>query len=165
MTASGASPALHHTAIAVHDLDRSIAFYADHFGGEVEVVLRDIGDPQIAELHRLPKALFTLAFVRFGATRLEFFQFADPEDGREIDARAHDFGIRHIGFEIDDVNGAYDRMTAAGVTFTRPPYVVPDGDAAGTVLAFCLDPDGNRVELIQPADTSHSAAPASTADA
>jgi hypothetical protein len=29
--------------------------------------------------------------------------------------------------------------------------VIPDGEAAGTVLAFCFDPDGNRVELLQPA--------------
>jgi catechol 2,3-dioxygenase-like lactoylglutathione lyase family enzyme len=149
MRTNAARPTLHHTAIAVHDLDRAVAFYTTHFGGEVEVILRDVGDPNIAELHLLPAALFTLAFVRFGSTRLEFFQFAEPADGREIESRAHDFGIRHIAFETDDLQSTYDRLSAAGVRFTRSPYVVPDGDAAGTKLAFCFDPDGNRVELIQ----------------
>jgi catechol 2,3-dioxygenase-like lactoylglutathione lyase family enzyme len=147
--------ALHHTAIAVHDLDRSLDFYVHSFGGEVEAVIADIDDPQVAELHALPSARFTLAFVRFGPTRLELFQFAEPGDGREIDARAHDFGLRHICFEIADVNAAYERLSAQGVSFTRPPYVIPGGESAGTVLAFCFDPDGNRIELLQPPAGGH----------
>ncbi len=150
MGASSTGPTLHHTAIAVHDLDRAIAFYRDTFGGEVEAIIEDIDDVEVAQLHALESTRFTLAFVRFGPTRLELFKFEQPDDGREIDARAHDFGIRHICFEIADVRATYERLQAAGVRFTRPPHVVADGDAAGTVLAFCFDPDGNRVELLQP---------------
>lgn len=142
--------ALHHTAIVVRDLDRSIAFYEAFFGGRVETVLRDVDDPQIAQLHQLEDARFTLAFVRFGPTRLELFQFERPTDGQSLPDRANDFGVRHICFEVPDVQAAYDRMTIAGVRFTRPPYTVPGTEANGTVLAFCLDPDGTRVELLQP---------------
>ena len=120
MRTNTARPTLHHTAIAVHDLDRAVAFYTTHFGGEVEVILQDVGDPNIAELHLLPAARFTLAFVRFGSTRLEFFQFAEPADGREIESRAHDFGIRHIAFETDDLQSTYDRLSAAGVDSPVP---------------------------------------------
>lgn len=141
---------LHHTAIVVSDLRRSIAFYEGFFGGQVETVLRDVEDPQIAQLHQLDYLHFTLAFVRFGPTRLELFQFDRPTDGRPLRDRAHDFGTRHICFQIPDVQGTYERLAAAGVEFTRPPYTVPDGDSAGTVLVFCSDPDGTRVELLQP---------------
>lgn len=150
MASESAGLALHHTAIVVRDLDRSIAFYESHFGGEVETILRDIDDPNIAALHQLDDARFTLAFVRFGPTRLELFQFTRPDNGRTLDDRAYDFGVRHICFEVPDVAAAYARMTAEGVPFTRPPHTVPDGDAAGTVLVFCTDPDGTRVELLQP---------------
>jgi hypothetical protein len=27
---------------------------------------------------------------------------------------------------------------------------IPEGPSEGYVITFCLDPDGNRVELIQP---------------
>jgi catechol 2,3-dioxygenase-like lactoylglutathione lyase family enzyme len=150
MSAEAAAPALHHTAIVVTDLNRSIAFYENFFGGAVETILRDVDDPQIAALHELGDARFTLAFVRFGPTRLELFQFERPDDGRPLDDRAHDFGVRHICFEVPDVQGAYERMTTEGVRFTRPPYTVADSEAKGTVLAFCSDPDGTRVELLQP---------------
>jgi catechol 2,3-dioxygenase-like lactoylglutathione lyase family enzyme len=150
---SSAGPSLHHTAIAVHDLDRAVAFYRDTFGGEVEAIIAGIDDVEVAQLHALESTRFTLAFVRFGPTRLELFEFDQPDDGREIEARAHDFGIRHICFEIQDVQATYKRLSDAGVTFTRPPHVITHGDAAGTVLAFCFDPDGNRVELLQPPPT------------
>jgi catechol 2,3-dioxygenase-like lactoylglutathione lyase family enzyme len=141
---------LHHTAIVVRDLDRSIAFYERFFGGFVETLLRDVDDPNIAELHQLGDARFTLAFVRFGPSRLELFQFERPADGRALGDRANDFGVRHICFELADVHEAYARMSAAGVLFTRPPYTVPGGGARATVLAFCVDPDDTRIELLQP---------------
>jgi catechol 2,3-dioxygenase-like lactoylglutathione lyase family enzyme len=141
--------ALHHTAIVVRDLDRSIAFYETFFDGQVETILHDIEDPQIAQLHQLEDVRFTLAFVGFGPTRLELFAFERPTDGQALADRANDFGVRHICFEVSDVAAAYERMTADGVRFTRPPYTVPEGDARGTVLAFCEDPDGTRVELLQ----------------
>jgi catechol 2,3-dioxygenase-like lactoylglutathione lyase family enzyme len=149
MSTEPAGLALHHTAIVVSDLDRSLAFYETFFGGRLETILRDIEDPNIAQLHELGDARFTLAFVRFGPTRLELFQFERPDDGQYLPDRANDFGVRHICFEVPDVNSAYERMTAQGVRFTRPPYMVRDGDASGTVLAFCVDPDGTRVELLE----------------
>ncbi|MDQ6821787.1 MAG: VOC family protein [Actinomycetota bacterium] len=144
------SLSLHHTAIVVRNLDRSIAFYERFFGGRVETILRDVDDPQIAQLHDLEDARFTLAFVRFGPTRLELFQFERPTDGRSLPDRANDFGVRHICFEVPNLAETYKRMKVAGVRFTRPPYTVPDSEASGTVLAFCADPDGTRVELLQP---------------
>ena len=150
MSADALAFPLHHTAIVVADLDRSIAFYERWFGGEVEVIIRDVDDPQVAQLHGLDAARFTLAFMRFGPTRLELFQFERDDAPAPVSDRADDFGVRHVCFEVSDVPAAYERMTAEGVTFSRPPYTVPDGDASGTVLAFCFDPDGARVELLQP---------------
>jgi len=155
MASDSATVGLHHTAIVVRDLERSIAFYERFFGGSVETVLRDVDDPNIAELHQLADARFTLAFVRFGLTRLELFQFERPRDGRTLADTANDFGVRHICFEIADVHDAYARMTSAGVPFTRPPYTVPGSGARGTVLAFCTDPDGTRLELLQPGSDLH----------
>jgi catechol 2,3-dioxygenase-like lactoylglutathione lyase family enzyme len=150
MTEPVSDISLHHTAIVVGDLQKSLAFYEGYFGGAVETILRDVGDPQIAELHQLDDARFTLAFVKFGNSRLELFQFEHPGDGAAVSDRAHDFGVRHVCFEVADVRQAYAEMSAAGVVFTRPPYELTEGDARGTVLAFCFDPDGTRVELLQP---------------
>jgi catechol 2,3-dioxygenase-like lactoylglutathione lyase family enzyme len=149
MPSSEHSFELHHTAIVVTDLDRSIAFYTEHFGGVVERIIEDVSDPRIAALHQLPSARFTLAFLQFGPTRLELFRFDEPTDGRRTQTRAHDLGINHICFACPDVAAKYAALRARDVEFTGPPHAITEGDGAGTVLAFCLDPEGNRIELLQ----------------
>ena len=57
---------------------------------------------------------------------------------------ADDFAFGHIGFLVNDVYTTCDKLEKAGVKFHKKP----DG---GTMkgLAFALDPDGYRIELIK----------------
>ncbi len=147
---SGQRTTFHHTAVVVSDLERSIEFYARHFGGRVEYVVRDIDDRRVAELLELSEVQLSLAFVAFGDAHLELLEFSVPANGRRFDAHANDFGTTHISFEVADVHALYAGLIAEGGEVARPPYTVD-----GRVLLFCFDPDGNRIELIQPrADTS-----------
>ena len=52
-----------------------------------------------------------------------------------------------VGFflRVDDFDAAYERMTAAGVTFIRPPRAEPYGR-----VAVFLDIAGNRWDLLGP---------------
>ena len=60
-------------------------------------------------------------------------------------------GIRHLGFKVADVDAHAERLRDAGVTFTVDPK-----DATGAVrIAFFLDPDGNRLELVEGALEYH----------
>ena len=51
-----------------------------------------------------------------------------------------------LNFGVDDIHAAYERLTAAGVAFTRRPEQEPWG---GWVATFA-DPDGNTLQLLQP---------------
>lgn len=57
---------------------------------------------------------------------------------------AHGPGLDHICFETDDLDQAYESLSAAGVHFHAPPYKFHD-----TRLAWCKDPIGTDVEIIQ----------------
>jgi glyoxylase I family protein len=133
---------LHHTAVVVSNLERSIAFYERHFGGRLEYVVRDNDDLRIAELLQLPEIRLSFAFIAFEYAHLELLEFSVPADGRRFDARANDFGTTHLSFQVEDVQAAYKRLAADGVELTRPP-------APSLPIIFCFDPDGNRIELIQ----------------
>lgn len=150
----------HHAAVVVSDLDRSVEFYTRLFGGEVELI-RGVEGEEVASLHGLPSAHFDLAFLRYGDARIELFEFHDPvpEPGARPPA-ANQLGAGHVAFEIDDVEAAYRRLTAEGVEFSRPPFEPTEGDAAGYLLSFLYDPDGNRVELIAPPRREAVAKPA-----
>jgi lactoylglutathione lyase len=65
------------------------------------------------------------------------------------DAIAPRNGWDHLALEVDDVDAAYQRLTALGVPFNIPPTNYPE--QAGTMrIAFFTDPDGNTLELLQP---------------
>lgn len=50
-----------------------------------------------------------------------------------------------VSFEVDDIEAAYRRLTAAGVRFLARP----ERQAWGGTLATCCDPDGNQLQLVQ----------------
>ncbi|MGF6778672.1 VOC family protein [Paraburkholderia sp. GAS334] len=56
----------------------------------------------------------------------------------------------YLTFIVDDIEAVVDRLHGAGVTFltgTGRVEIRP-----GTFLAFCLDPEGNVLEIVQYAD-------------
>jgi quinol monooxygenase YgiN/catechol 2,3-dioxygenase-like lactoylglutathione lyase family enzyme len=141
--------AFHHAAVVVADLAASVDWYLRCFGGEVEYV-RGVGGAEMAALHGLPSADFDLAFLDYGNARIELFQFHDPDSPEAARLPAHQVGAAHVAFEVDDVEASYAALVEAGVEFSRPPLAPTEGPAAGFHLAFCFDPDGNRIEIIAP---------------
>ena len=58
--------------------------------------------------------------------------------------RPCDVGIRHICFDVTDIDAEYQRLVAAGVPFISAPQLM----ANNTVKAvYARDPDNNIVEL------------------
>jgi hypothetical protein len=79
-------------------------------------------------------------FLDNGSAGVELFQpRATIDDKREPGAP----GFRHVCFESDDVQADYERLRDS-VEFTREPFRHED-----VLVAFCLDPDGVEVELLQ----------------
>lgn len=121
-----------HAGLTVADLDRTIGFYCGLLG--LPLVLRK------------PQRAGELAFLDAGGGMLEVF--ARPDAARSVDAPAGTAGVRHLTFAFDDVDAIVARLTAAGVEIIEQPR-----DAQNTELirrvAFCRDPDGMQVELIE----------------
>ena len=94
---------INHVAIAVKDIDDTLAFYRDVFGtGETEV--EDIEDQDVRA-----------ALVRVGGSQLELIQPTDPEGGvaRFIERRGE--GVHHIAFEVEDLQASLDALNEHGV--------------------------------------------------
>jgi lactoylglutathione lyase len=52
-----------------------------------------------------------------------------------------------LNFQVDDLFGACDALTAAGGEVLRPPLDTPEEPAH---LAMCVDPDGNEIMITRP---------------
>jgi len=129
--------------LRVGDLQKSIDFYVQALGMKV-LRLRDY-----------PDGKFTLAFVGYGA-----------EDSHTVVELTYNYGVSryelgtafgHLAVGVEDIHAACDKIRRAGGQITREPGPMKHGT---TVIAFAVDPDGYKIELIE--GRQHLADPAVT---
>lgn len=142
-----------HINIVVSDLERSVRFYTE-FLGLRETRRARLTGAWIDAIVGLAGVEAEVAYVqpRGGGPRLELIQYHAPAgvDCPE-NGRPNTRGLRHIAFQIEDMETLYRRLTDAGVPFFGPPVDVPKGvvehDDGRKSLCYFHDPDGVVLEL------------------
>jgi glyoxylase I family protein len=109
-------------------------FYTDHFGFSRARVV-DLGEDKIV-------------FLKSGAVYLELFQASDvsPAPAPEHDGPTWP-GVRHIAFQVVDVDAKLDEIGADAVVSLGP--LAFDDFIPGWRTAWVRDPDGLIVEVSQ----------------
>ena len=140
----------HHTALHVQSIDRSARFYVDGLG--LKRVRSWRSGPYIGELFGRPGVGVNALMLATDddAFNLELVQVDDPPPA--IDPSQASPGTAHLAFTGIDVAAVFDRLTSLGHSALSKPVAPSSGPVAGGLLVYMLDPDGNRVELIQPPD-------------
>jgi catechol 2,3-dioxygenase-like lactoylglutathione lyase family enzyme len=113
---------LHHAHLFASDVDRSIAFWRDHFGAVVLV------DTVFAGARNV--------FMRIGEGRLHLYDQAPKHVGAGT--------VHHLGIETDELDALVARLKVAGVSVTDVRRHA-EGD-----YAMAEGPDGLLLELFQP---------------
>lgn len=116
---------LHHVSLIVADTVRSLGFYRDLLGLEVDGSRPDPGYPG--------------AWLWIGGRQLHLLQLPnpDPVQGRPD----HGGRDRHVAFAVADLAPLVDRLESAGVPCTL--------SRSGRRALFCRDPDGNALEFVE----------------
>ncbi len=122
-----------HTMIHVADLERSIDFYTRVLG------------MQLLRRGEMPDEGRSNAFVGYGSeAETAAVELTAYRDRTRYD---HGDGFGHLAIEFTDVAAACAAMEAAGAEILQRPFRIP----SGKTIAFVADPDGYRIELVQPA--------------
>jgi lactoylglutathione lyase len=121
-----------HTMLRVGDLQRSIAFYTQVLG------------MQLLRTTERPEQKYSLAFVGYGRNP----EHAEIELTYNHGVDRYELGTAfgHLAIEVPDAAAACARIRAAGGQVTREAGPVQGGT---TVIAFVVDPDGYKIELIE----------------
>jgi glyoxylase I family protein len=121
----------HHVAIIASDYPRSRAFYVDGLGLEV-----------VAEVYRAGRDSYKLDLRLPDGTQVELFSFPDPPKRPSYPEAC---GLRHLAFEVLDVDAAVAELLGQGVA-VEPVRV---DEFTGKRFTFFADPDGLPLELYE----------------
>jgi glyoxylase I family protein len=135
---------IHHVALSVSDIDRSIRFYCDLLG--MQLLRRgEFAQGAMDRITRLRGTRGRSAMLRAGGQHIELFEFAAPQPkAMASDREVCDHGITHFCIHVERVQEEYERLRAAGVEFNCAPQ------AFGVMWAtYGHDPDGNIFELLE----------------
>ena len=114
---------MHHLHLASADPERTLAWYAENFGGE--------SDSFAGVLPGLNYGNIWLLVDRADAAPV-------PTQGRSLD---------HLGWKYEDLTAAAETLKASGVEFTVEPRPF-----RGIRISFVEGPDRVRIELVEPAE-------------
>ena len=122
---------VHHIAIIASDYARSIDFYT-----------RVLGLTVISEHYRVERDSYKTDLALDGDYIIELFSFPNPPARV---TRPEAAGLRHLAFEIDDIETALNDLDTKGIiheSIRRDEYT-------GKRFVFFQDPDGLPIELYE----------------
>ena len=122
---------IHHVAVICSDYARSKHFYVEVLGFEV-----------VRETYREGRKSYKLDLQVGDRYQIELFSFPDPP---ARPSRPEACGLRHIAFEVDDVQAAAQQLRARGVEI-EPVRI---DEITGKAFTFFPDPDGLPIEIYQ----------------
>ena len=125
---------INHIGIRVSKLDIARAFY-EKLG--FEFIIGPIGPEPVAIMEH-PSGV-----------NINFILNASPESDTNMlmDLSIKHTGYTHMALEITDIESVQRQLAEKNIAITEGPIVLPEG----AMFIFVRDPDGNVIELHQPA--------------
>ena len=147
---------MYHTGFVVEDMDRSVKFYTEGVGLEIEIDM-DLQGYGLQQVVGYDDAHIRAVMLKANDGHiLELLQYLTPKAVKRDDSQQTPraiIGAAHLGFMVADAESALKRCIDLGGTQLNPVVTVLDGLSA----CYLQDPDGNWIELVQ--DSVHSSNP------
>lgn len=122
---------VHHVAIICSDYQRSKKFYTQVLGLSV-----------VAEHYREHRKSWKLDLTLNGQYVIELFSFPDPPSRV---SRPEATGLRHLAFEVKDLEKAINQLLENGIT----PEPIRVDEYTGKRFTFFSDPDNLPLEFYE----------------
>jgi glyoxylase I family protein len=122
---------IHHIAIICSDYEKSKRFYVEKLGFEV-----------VCETFREERASYKLDLRVGGAYQIDLFSFPNPPARLSLPEAC---GLRHIAFEVDDVQETARVLMAKGIQ-VEPIRL---DEFTNKSFTFLRDPDNLPIEIYE----------------
>ena len=138
-----------HAGVTVSEMDRSLRFYRDGLGLEIEFD-KMLDGPYLPVVLGLDFSHLRAVYLRIpGGGFVELLEYHGIET-LPATSRPCDYGAGHLCFYVEGIDDVFDRLTELGYRARSPGVVdITEGPNEGARSLYMLDPDGYRVELLQ----------------
>ena len=136
---------LRHIGITVLDLDKELDFYKNILGFKIRRCATEKSDfiDKLSSLESVKVKTVKLADAKGNLIELLCY-LSHPCASKKIPIC--ESGFTHIALTVNDLDREYIRLKNKGIDFNWQPQVSPDKKAK---VAFCRDPEGNLIELVE----------------
>jgi methylmalonyl-CoA/ethylmalonyl-CoA epimerase len=108
--------AVHHVAVVVDDMEKSLSFWRDALGMELH------------ELRDVPAEKSQVAFLPLGGSELELVKPTSDDSGIARYLAKRGPGLHHICVEVDDMEGMLAQLKSRGIRLlNEEPRLAEDG--------------------------------------
>jgi len=137
-----------HVGITVTDIERSLEFYRELLGFEVYKDMEESGE-YIDNFSGIKD--IKVRTVKMKATDGSLIELLEYKSHRNDNTKCKNelittIGCSHFALTTDDLDYLYKKLSHRGIRFNSEPQLSPDGYAK---IAFCRDPDGVLIELVE----------------
>ena len=138
--------AIRHFGIVVSDIEKSLHFYRDLLGLKIKIDMLEEGKfiDSISGLTNVK--VRTVKMSADDGNLIELLRYESHKRKPRKNNELPNIGASHPAFTVENLDYEYERLKENGVEFNCPPQISRDGKAK---VAFCKDPEGNFVELVE----------------
>ncbi|MEX0727645.1 MAG: VOC family protein [Planctomycetaceae bacterium] len=143
---------IHHIGLTVADLERSVKFYGETLGMELERRRPNVDADYVAKQTGYPSVVLDVASFRVSPhsrQTLEVVQYM-KHAGPPNDPATNRAGTSHLCLLVDDLRACHADLTEQGVKFRSEPVEITAGPNQGGLVVYFYDPDGYTLEMFQP---------------
>jgi glyoxylase I family protein len=134
-----------HVGISVFDLEKSVRFYTEVMGMEVDYRAYHMGE-KISRVVGLQDAELNICVVKKNDVRIELIDYGNQVKKLPEYKDQDSPGLIHISFMVADVDAEYRRLKSMGFEFNSEPMVTREN---GPKICYFRGPDNVIMELYE----------------
>ena len=139
---------IRHIGLTVSNLENSLKFYTELLDFRIKKLAEESGEciDNFSGIKNIE--VTTVKMVDPDNNMLELLCYKShlekPHNNKV--RRLTEIGCSHFALTVDNLDNLYEKLVNYGIEFNYPVQISPDGNVK---VAFCRDPDGIWIELVE----------------